>query len=199
MNATIASLFLPKTKALSPTHLDCGRRRVHASSAGGADSWYSAWPVFRRCVEDETKHVESTLCVRFLTKCIKSKSLSEDVMDEAGLLPRRLKTSRMLFNELTSIDSDPSTGASSTGRVASSKKKGHRRAHSSEEIASMQLFPTDQGSQVAEAGDGEDIDSVARKMEDCGGTRDGGAAKGTRTRAPASVREQSRSPSGWTW
>ena len=170
LNATIASLFLPKTKALklAPLIWTADVDAFSASSAGGADSWYSAWPVFRRCVEDETKHVESTLCVRFLTKCIKSKCLSEDVMDEAGLLPRRLKTSRMLFNELTSIDSDPSTGASSTGRVASSKKKGHRRAHSSEEIASMQLFPTDQGGQVAEAGDGEDIDSVARKMEDCG-------------------------------
>lgn len=175
LNAVFASMFLPKPRALKLAPL------IWSSSAqdpqeGSSEAWYDVWPVFKQCIADDAMHIESRLCVRFLAKCIKnSKMLDEDIMDAAGLLPRKVKTSRMLFNELTSIDPPPRSdsfhsirsdngvsASTSTEEEPSSNgsellgkggKKGHRRAASSEEVAHLQLFPEeDQGPSLLEAG-----------------------------------------------
>jgi len=169
LNALFASMFLPKAKALQMAPLLWSTEFFDEDSAGeeedGAGSpkrefWYDAWPVFQGCIASEEMHIESTLCVRFLIKCIKCKCLDEDLMDAAGLLPGKKKTSRMLFNELTSLDSIGSDPSSETNAPM---EKGHRRTHSSEEIATMQLFPHDDSTNAN--GEVADPGSTAGNLE----------------------------------
>ncbi len=192
LNAFFASMFLPRAKALQMVPLiwsaDLQEESpspaapvAPASAANAAKGgWYDAWPVFRECIaEGQALHSESTLCVRFLHKCIKSKCLDEDLMDSAGLLPSKKKTSRMLFNELTSFDSSGSGAAAMAGQAGAEEppsgdpsgenpaggapeltsaaagalgspgrstpsKKSHRRNQSTEELANLKLFPSEE-------------------------------------------------------
>jgi hypothetical protein len=166
LNAIFASMFLPRGKALqlAPLILSADVEDPRAQEGW----WYDAWPVFKQCVSNEQMHLESTLVVRFLTMCIKSKCLEEDVMDAAGLLPGRIKASRELLNELTSTDNNSEIDNQNTtvgGKNADAKASAggrHRRMPSREQLAEMKLFQQEESASNAKS---SSIPLVTERLE----------------------------------